>query len=322
MKVTFAKAISAAIREEMRRDSTVLVYGEDVAEMGGIFCATEGILDEFGPKRCMSTPISEGAIVGSAIGAAMTGLRPCVELMYSDFQLVAYNELFHSCGKWRYLHGSAYKLPLVVRCAGGYSFGAGAEHSNIFECLFTHAPGLTIITPSNAYDAKGLLKSAIRSDNPVLFFEHKQLYKTKMEIPDEDYSIPIGVADIKRQGSDVTILAVGLMVTKALEAAEKLAAEGISCEVVDPRTIVPFDKKTTFESVCKTHRCVIVEESNLRNGLGAEWAAMIQEELFDELDAPIKRVASLDVPLPYNLGLEAYAVPNVDKIICAVKALF
>ena len=318
MKESFAQAISA----EMRRDDTVLVYGEDVAEMGGIFCATKGILEEFGPKRCISTPISEGAIVGSAIGAAMTGLRPCVELMYSDFQLVAFNELFHSCGKWRYLHGEDYKLPLVVRCAGGYSFGAGAEHSNIFECLFNHAPGLTIITPSNVYDAKGLLKAAIRSDNPVLFFEHKQLYKTKMEIPDEEYVLPIGKADIKREGGDVTILAVGLMVQKALEAAQKLAAEGISCEVVDPRTLLPFDKETAYQSISKTHRCVIVEESNLRGGLGAEWAAMIQEELFDELDAPIKRVASLDVPLPYNLGLEARAVPNPEKIAAAVKALF
>lgn len=322
MKTTFANAISAAISEEMRRDGTVLVYGEDVAQMGGIFCATKGILEEFGEKRCISTPISESAIVGSAIGAAMTGLRPCVELMYSDFQLVAFNELFHSCGKWRYLHGPQYKLPLVVRCAGGYSFGAGAEHSNTFECLFNHAPGLTIISPSNVYDAKGLLKSAIRSDNAVLFYEHKQLYKTKMDIPDEEYTIPIGVADVKKEGTDVTIIAVALMVNKALEAAGNLEKEGISCEVIDPRTILPFDKETVYNSIRKTHRCVIVEESNLRGGLGGEWAAMIQEELFDELDGPIKRVASLDVPLPYNLGLEAYAVPNPEKIVSAVKALF
>lgn len=322
MKVTYAKAIGDALKEEMRRDSKVLIYGEDIAQFGNIFGITRGMLEEFGPKRVRNTPITETAIIGSAIGAAETGLRPCVELMYSDFQLVAFNELFHSCGKWRYLHGEDYKLPLVVRCAGGYSFGAGAEHSNIFECLFNHAPGLTIITPSNVYDAKGLLKAAIRSDNPVLFFEHKQLYKTKMEIPDEEYVLPIGKADIKREGGDVTILAVGLMVQKALEAAQKLAAEGISCEVVDPRTLLPFDKETVYQSISKTHRCVIVEESNLRGGLGAEWAAMIQEELFDELDAPIKRVASLDVPLPYNLGLEARAVPNPEKIAAAVKALF
>ncbi len=322
MKQTFAQAISATIREEMRRDDKIIVYGEDVAEMGGIFTATRGILDEFGPKRCISTPISEGAIVGSALGAAITGLRPVVELMYSDFQLVAFNELFHSLGKWKFMHGEDYKVPVVVRCAGGYSFGAGPEHSNTFECLFTHAPGITIITPSNVYDAKGLLRSAIRSDSPVLFYEHKQLYKTKMEVPEEEYCIPIGKADIKREGKDVTIIAVGLMVSKALEAAEKLAAEGISCEVLDPRTIIPVDKEAMFESITKTHRCVIVEESNKTAGLGAEWAAMIQEEIFDELDAPIKRVASLDVPLPYNLGLEAECVPNPDKIIAAVKSLF
>ena len=322
MKQTFAQAICSTLSEEMRRDDKIIVYGEDVAEMGGIFTATRGIYEEFGAKRCISTPIAEGAIVGSAIGAAVTGLRPVVELMYSDFQLVAFNELFHSLGKWKFMHGEAYKLPLVVRCAGGYSFGAGPEHSNTFECLFTHAPGLTIITPSNVYDAKGLLRSAIRSDSPVLFYEHKQLYKTKMEVPEEEYCIPIGKADIKREGKDVTIIAVGLMVSKALEAAEKLEADGISVEVLDPRTILPVDKEAFFESVSKTHRCVIVEESNKTAGLGAEWAAMIQEELFDELDAPIKRVASLDVPLPYNLGLEAECVPNPDKIIAAVKSLF
>ena len=322
MKQTFAQAISATIREEMRRDDKIIVYGEDVAEMGGIFTATRGILDEFGPKRCISTPISEGAIVGSALGAAVTGLRPVVELMYSDFQLVAFNELFHSLGKWKFMHGEDYKVPVVVRCAGGYSFGAGPEHSNTFECLFTHAPGITIITPSNVYDAKGLLRSAIRSDSPVLFYEHKQLYKTKMEVPEEEYCIPIGKADIKREGKDVTIIAVGLMVSKALEAAEKLAAEGISCEVLDPRTIIPVDKEAMFASITKTHRCVIVEESNKTAGLGAEWAAMIQEEIFDELDAPIRRVASLDVPHPYNHGLEAECVPNPDKIIAAVKSLF
>ena len=322
MKQTFAQAVSAAMAEEMRRDDTILVYGEDVAEMGGIFTATRGILEEFGAERCISTPISEGAIVGSAIGAAMTGLRPCVELMYSDFMLVAFNELFHSCGKWRYLHGEEYKLPLVVRCAAGYSFGAGAEHSNTYETLFNHAPGLTIIYPSNAYDAKGLLKAAIRDNNPVLFFEHKQLYKTKMELPEEEYTIPIGKAEIKRTGTDVTIVAVGLMVSKALEAAAALEAQGISAEVIDPRTILPFDYAAVCDSIRKTHRCVIVEEGNLRGGLGADWSASLQEMIFDELDAPITRVAALDVPLPYNLKLEAKAVPNPDKITAAVRSLF
>lgn len=322
MRVTYAQALGDAIKEEMRKDDTVIVYGEDVAEHGGIFGVTRGILDEFGCKRIKNTPISETAIVGSAIGAALTGLRPCVEIMYADFLLVAFNEIFHCAAKWRYLHGSQYKVPVVVRCAMGYSFGAGAEHSNCFESLFMHAPGITIICPSTPYDAKGLLKSAIRSDNTVLCFEHKQLYKVKGDIPDEEYTIPLGVADVKRTGTDVTIIAVALMVTKALEAAEILEAEGISAEVIDPRTLVPFDKETVFESIRKTNHVVVVEESNLRNGIGAEIAAIIQEEIFDELDGPVVRVASLDVPLAYNLGLEAHSVPNVDKIVKAVKSLF
>lgn len=322
MRVTYAQALGDAMKEEMRRDGSIIVYGEDVAQHGGIFGVTRGIYDEFGPKRIRNAPISETAIVGSAIGAAMTGLRPCVELMYADFMLVAFNELFHCCGKWRYIHGPEYKLPMVVRCAMGYSFGAGPEHSNCFESLFMHAPGLTIISPSSVYDAKGLLKSAIRSDNPVLFFEHKQLYKVKADIPDEEYTVPIGQANVVREGSDVTIIAVSLMVTKALEAAKELEKEGISAEVIDPRTLVPFDKQTVCDSIKKTHRAVVVEESNLRNGIGAELAAMIQEEIFDELDGPVKRVAALDVPLPYNLTLEAYAIPGPADIAGAVKALF
>lgn len=322
MRITYAQALGDAMKEEMRKDDTVMVYGEDVAEHGGIFAVTRGILEEFGPERIKNTPISETAIVGSAIGAAMTGIRPCVELMYADFMLVAFNELYHCLGKWRFNHGEQYKLPLVVRCAMGYSFGAGAEHSNCFESLFMHAPGITIICPSNAYDAKGLLKSAIQSDNPVLCFEHKQLYKAKDEVPEEEYTIPIGVADVKRAGTDVTIIAVSLMVREALTAAELLAEEGISVEVIDPRTLVPFDKDTVLKSVKKTHRAVVVEESNKRMGIGAEIAAMIQEEIIDELDAPIIRVAALDVPLPYNLILEGHSIPNPSKIVDAVKSMF
>ncbi|MDO4177540.1 MAG: transketolase C-terminal domain-containing protein, partial [Bacillota bacterium] len=204
----------------------------------------------------------------------------------------------------------------------GSAFGAGAEHSNCVESLFLHSPGLTIITPSSAYDAKGLLKSAIRSNNPVLFFEQKQLYQVKEEIPEEDYLIPIGVADIKRPGKDVTILAVGLMVKKALEAAEQLKAEGIDAEVIDPRTIAPLDKNTLYDSIRKTNRVVIVEESTKTGGLGAEWAAMIQEELYDELDGPVVRVAALDVPLPYNVAFEMASIPNAERIVNAVKTLF
>jgi pyruvate dehydrogenase E1 component beta subunit len=218
------------------------------------------------------------------------------------------------------MHGEDYKLPLVIRCAMGSSFGAGAEHSNCVESLFMHAPGMTVICPTTPADAKGLLKSAIRSDNPILFCEHKQLYQTKGEVPEGDYTIPIGVADVKRLGKDVTVIAVGLMVRRALEAAELLEAEGISVEVIDPRTIVPFDKETVFQSVRKTHHVVVAEESNKTAGIGAELAAMLQEEMYDELDGPISRVAALDIPMPYNITLEKHVIPDAADIAKAVRA--
>lgn len=321
MEITYAKAIGDALREELRRDGQVVVYGEDVAAFGNIFGVTRGMLEEFGPERVRNTPISETAIVGSAIGAAVTGLRPCVELMYADFALVAFSELFHCCGKWRYMHGPEYRLPLVVRSAMGASNGAGAEHSSCVESLFLHAPGLLLASPSTPYDAKGLLKTAIRSDDPVLFFEHKQLYKMKGEVPEEEYSIPFGVADIKRAGEDVTVIAIGLMVHRALEAAERLERDGIRVEVVDPRTLVPLDRETIFRSVRKTHRVVIVEESNKTAGIGAELAAMLQEELYDELDGPVARIAALDVPIPYNIELERLCIPDTDRIVAAIKEM-
>ena len=226
MQMTYLQAVGAALQEEMRRDDKIVMFGEDIAQFGNIFGVTRGMLEEFGPQRIRNTPISETAIIGTALGAAVTGLRPVAELMYADFTMVAFSEIFHCVAKWRFMHGAAYKVPLVIRCAMGSSFGAGAEHSNCVESLFMHSPGLTIISPTTPYDAKGLLKSAIRSDNPILFCEHKQLYQTKGEVPEGDYTIPIGVADVKRPGKDVTLVAVGLMVPRALEAAEKLAAEG------------------------------------------------------------------------------------------------
>ena len=325
MKVTYAKAVGDALKEEMRRDPRVLIYGEDVAGFGNIFGVTRGMLEEFGPKRVRNTPIVETAIVSSAAGAAMTGLRPCVELMYADFTMVAFTEIFHVVSKWRYMHGPEYKLPLVIRCASGSSNGAGAEHSNVVESLFMHAPGLTIITPSCAYDAKGLLKSAIRSDNPVLFCEPKLLYQVKQEIPDSvyesDYTIPIGKADVKRPGRDVTLIAVGLMVPRALEAAERLAQEGIEVEVVDPRTLAPLDMETIAQSVRKTHRAAIVEESNKTAGIGAELAARIQEEEYDELDGPIVRIAALDVPMPYNIPMEKCSIPDAGRICASIRPM-
>lgn len=321
MQVTYAQAINAAIEEEMRRDEKVVVFGEDVAQHGGIFGLTRGLYEAFGPARVKNSPVSENAIAAVGVGAALGGLRPCIEIMYADFMLVAFNELFQSAAKWRYLHGAEYSVPLVVRCAAGSAYGAGAEHSNCVESLFMHSPGLTIITPSTAYDAKGLLKSAIRSNNPVLFFEQKQLYQVKEEIPEEEYLVPIGVADIKREGKDVTIIAVGLMVKRALEAAEVLMQDGIDVEVIDPRTIAPFDKETVFTSIRKTNLVVVVEETNKTGGLGAEFAAMIQEELYDDLDGPVIRIAALDVPLPYNVAFELASIPNVEQIVSAVKSL-
>lgn len=319
MQKTYLQAIGDALKEEMRRDEKILIFGEDVAEFGNIFGVTRGMLEEFGPRRVRNTSISETAIIGTALGAAVTGLRPVAELMYADFTMVAFSELFHCVPKWRFMNGGEYKMPLVVRCAMGSSFGAGSEHSNCVESLFMHSPGMTIICPTTPYDAKGLLKSAIRSDNPILFCEHKQLYQTKGEVPEEDYTIPIGVADVKKEGKDVTVIAVGLMVRRALEAAGMLEKEGISVEVIDPRTLVPFDKETTFNSIRKTHHVVIAEESNKSAGIGAELAAMIQEELYDELDGPISRVAALDVPMPYNISLEKYVIPDAAKIAQAVR---
>ena len=319
MQKTYLQAIGDALKEEMRRDDKILIFGEDVAEFGNIFGVTRGMLEEFGPQRVRNTSISETAIIGTALGAAVTGLRPVAELMYADFTMVAFSELFHCVPKWRFMNGSEYKMPLVVRCAMGSSFGAGSEHSNCVESLFMHSPGMTIICPTTPYDAKGLLKSAIRSDNPILFCEHKQLYQTKGEVPEEDYTIPIGVADVKKEGKDVTVIAVGLMVRRALEAAELLEKEGISVEVIDPRTLVPFDKETVFNSIRKTHHVVIVEESNKTAGIGAELAAMLQEEMYDELDGPIGRVAALDIPMPYNITLEKHVIPDAADIAKAVR---
>jgi len=320
MQMTYLQAIGDALKEEMRRDDKILIFGEDVAEFGNIFGVTRGMLEEFGPQRVRNTSISETAIIGAALGAAVTGLRPVAELMYADFTMVAFSELFHCVPKWRFMNGAEYKMPLVVRCAMGSSFGAGSEHSNCVESLFMHSPGMTIICPTTPYDAKGLLKSAIRSDNPILFCEHKQLYQTKGEVPEGDYTIPIGVADVKRPGKDVTLIAVGLMVRRALEAAEMLEKEGISVEVIDPRTLVPFDKETVFNSIRKTHHVVIAEESNKTAGIGAELAAMMQEEMYDELDGPIGRVAALDIPMPYNITLEKHVIPDAARIAQAVRA--
>ncbi len=318
-KLTFAQALNEALKQEMRRDPTIYVAGEDVGRYGGIFGVTAGLLEEFGEERVRDTPITESAIIGSAVGAAAAGLRPVVEIMFIDFIGVALDQLFNQAAKMKYMFGGKAKLPIVVRTTCGAGMCAAAQHSQSLEAWFMHIPGLKVVAPSTPYDAKGLLISSIRDDNPVLFIEHKMLYGIEGEVPEEPYTIPLGVADIKREGKDVTVVATMAMVHKALEAAEDLAKEGIEVEVVDPRTLSPLDKETIINSVKKTHRLVIVHEAVKQAGPGAEIAAIVAEEAFEYLDAPIKRVAAPFTPVPFSPVLENAYIPSKESIISAVK---
>lgn len=318
-KLTFAQALNEALKQEMRRDPTIYVAGEDVGKYGGVFGVTAGLLEEFGEERVRDTPITESAIIGSAVGAAAAGLRPVVEIMFIDFIGVALDQLFNQAAKMKYMFGGKAKLPIVVRTTCGAGMCAAAQHSQSLEAWFMHIPGLKVVAPSTPYDAKGLLISSIRDDNPVLFIEHKMLYGIEGEVPEEPYTIPLGVADIKREGKDVTVVATMAMVHKALEAAEDLAKEGIEVEVVDPRTLSPLDKETIINSVKKTHRLVIVHEAVKQAGPGAEIAAIVAEEAFEYLDAPIKRVAAPFTPVPFSPVLENAYIPSKESIISAVK---
>lgn len=280
------------------------------------------MIEEFGPERVRNTPISEAAIAGGAVGAALTGMRPILELQFSDFITIAMDQLVNQAAKTRYMFGGKGKVPLVVRTPAGSGTGAAAQHSQSLEAWMAHIPGLKVVQPSTAYDAKGLLKAAMDDDNPVIFYEHKLLYKTIGEVPEEQYSIPLGKADVKRSGKDVTIVATAIMVHKALEAAKELEAEGIDVEIIDPRTLVPLDEETIIESVKKTGKCIVVHEAVKRGGYGGEIASMIAEsEAFDYLDAPIKRLGGLAVPIPYNPTLEKAVIPQVPDIIEAAKEL-
>lgn len=318
-EVTFVESLRMTLKEEMQRDPSLMLIGEDIGRYGGIFGVTKGLLEEFGPHRVRSTPISESAIIGSALGAAMTGIRTVAEIMYIDFTTCAMDQIVNQVAKMRYMSGGKAKIPLVIRTQGGGGRGNAAQHSQSLEALFLHIPGLKIVMPSTPYDARGLLKTAMRDDNPVMFIEHKLLYATKGSIPDGEYLIPFGQADIKRRGKDVTIVATSYVVTKVLKAAELLAKEGIEVEVIDLRTLVPLDLETTLQSIRKTNRAVIVHEGCRRGGIGAEMASTITEEAFDYLDAPIERVGSLDVPIPYSEPLENAVIPGEEKIISAVK---
>jgi pyruvate/2-oxoglutarate/acetoin dehydrogenase E1 component len=319
---SYSQAIKDVIGEEMRRDANVFVMGEDVAEQGGIFGCTRGLVNEFGKERVRNTPISEAGFVAAGLGAACAGMRPIVELMYMDFTFVCMDQILDQVAKTRYVFGGKARIPLVIRGQQGVGRGNAATHSQSVETIFMHFPGVKVALPASPADAAGLLRTAIRDDNPVLFFEHKALYATKGEVPDDsEFAVPFGQAEVVREGKDVTIIATLLYRPKALSVAEKLQAEGISVEVIDPRTLVPFDQETIINSVKKTGRAVVVHEAHRTCGTGAEIAAVIMEEAFSYLDAPVIRLGAKACPLPFNLALENAAVPQERDIINAVKAV-
>jgi pyruvate dehydrogenase E1 component beta subunit len=320
-RVRYRRAINEALREEMQRDERVFCIGEDLREpWGGTYKVTEGLSTEFGDARVLNTPIAENGIVGAALGAALTGLRPVVEMMYLDFACYAMDQIVNQVAKIRYMTGGQCSVPLVIRGPqGGYKSSA-AQHGQTLEAWFAHVPGLLVAVPSAAADAKGLLKTAIRLDDPVLFLEHKSLYLEAGEVPEGEHLVPLGKADVKRAGSDVTVVAWAKMVAMSLEAADLLAAEGIDVEVVDLRTLVPLDEEAVLESVGRTGRLVVVQEAHRRGGFGGEVASLVAERAFAELRAPVERVAALDVPLPMAPNLERSVLPSVDSIVAAVRS--
>ena len=319
--VTYLDAISQALREEMRRDPDVLLLGEDIAVFGGAFKITRGFLEEFGARRVIDTPISESGFVGAACGAAIEGLRPVVEFQFADFIACAFDQIVNFAAKAYYRWGTP--VPVVFRGPSGGGFRGGPFHSQNPEAWFTHVPGLKVVQPSTPYDAKGLMKAAIRDNNPVLYFEHKHLYRRiREDIPEEDYVVPLGVADVKRDGRHLTVVTYGAMVHDSLAAAERLSREGAECEVIDLRSLCPLDRDSFLTSVRKTSRALVVHEAHLTSGFGGEVAAIIAEEAFDVLDAPVTRVASLDVPVPFSGALEDAVLPSAQKIYdAAVKVL-
>ena len=320
-ELTFSQALREALIEEMERDPRIVLLGEDIGVYGGVFKVTEGLLARFGPERVRETPISEAGFVGAAVGLAMTGWRPVPELMFMDFAYVAADSIFNQAAKMRYMSGGRVSVPMVIRTQQGGGRGNAAQHSQSLETFFTHIPGLKVVLPSTPYDAKGLLKSALREDDPVAFIEHKLLYNTKGPVPEESYTIPLGVADVKRPGTDVTLVSLSRTVLHSLEAAESAASEGVSTEVIDLRCTVPLDLETVLVSVRKTGRLVVAHESHRRLGVGAEIAALVQEHAFDYLDAPVSRVGALDVPIPASKLLEDHVLPGKSQILEALRAI-
>ncbi len=320
-EITYADAISEAMKEEMRRNERVFTFGVQVALMGGLARAYRGLHDEFGDDRVIDTPISEEAFVGMAVGAAIAGLRPVAEIMYIDFATLAMQEIVNNAAKSRYRTNGQLSVPLVIRTQGGAGEGRGMNHSQSLEAWFVHVPGLKVVMPSTPYDAKGLLKTAIQDPDPVIFIENKELYHLKGPVPEEEYFIPIGKADIKRTGEDLTLIAYSSTVPLALSAAEQLTHDGISCEVIDLRSLSPFDEATLLQSVKKTGRAIVVHQATRRAGYGAEIGMYLMEHAFDWLDGPVKRVASKDLPIPYSPPLGSKVIPTVEDIIAAAHAL-
>lgn len=321
-EITYAQAVKEAMCEEMRRDENVFLMGEDVGIYGGAFGVSLGMVEEFGPERVIDTPISELGYVGAGVGAALLGMRPIVEIMFSDFISCAFDQIANQAAKIRYMFGGKARVPMVLRTPAGCGTGAAAQHSQSPEAWLLNVPGLKVIAPSTPYDAKGLLKAAIRDDNPVIFFENKLLYRRKGEVPEEEYVLPIGKADIKREGSDISVITYGRMVPMCLDVAEKLAGEGIDLEVLDLRTLAPLDRQAITESVKKTGRAIIVHEACKTGGFGGEISASITEsDAFYYLDAPVVRLGGMDVPIPYNLELESNVVPTAERLIEAAKKI-
>jgi len=320
-ELTYSQALREALTEEMTRDPNILLLGEDIGVYGGVFKVTEGLLAKFGPERVRETPISEAGFVGMGVGLALTGKRPVCELMFMDFAFVASDQIFNQAAKMRYMSGGRVKTPLLIRTQQGGGRGNGAQHSQCLETFFTHIPGLKVVLPATPYDAKGLLKSALRQDNPIIFIEHKLLYATKGDVPEGEYLIPLGKAEVKRSGNDVTLVSYSRTLLHSLEAAEQAAGDGISVEVIDLRCTVPLDLNAILASVRKTGRLIVAHEAHRSVGVGAEIASLVQEHAFDYLDAPIVRVAAMDIPIPASKPLEDVVLPGPTQILAAIKRI-
>ncbi len=315
-ELTYAQAVREALRQALRADERVFLLGEDIGVYGGAFGVTDGLMEEFGPERVLDTPLSEAAIAGAAIGAAVTGMRPVAEIQFMDFITLSMEQLVLQAAKMRFMFGGKARVPMLLRTPAGSGTGAAAQHSESLEAWFVHVPGLKVVMPSTPYDVKGLLLAAIEDDNPIIFVEHKLLYKTKGPVPEEYYTIPLGKSEIKREGKDLTVIAISIMVPRALEAASQLAEEGIEIEVIDPRSLKPLDTDLFVQSVKKTGKVLVTHEAPITGGFGGEVAAQIAaSEAFDYLDAPIRRLCGLDIPIPYNRELERRTVPQVEDVV-------